>query len=79
MRRTQGACIVESLCVKGKTKGSLNTRTKCLSVTYIENAMSDSIKSKARGIPTKSKDTSIVNFSLDESSRVKVTGIMVPA
>ena len=28
-------------------------------------------------MPTKSEDTRIVNFGLDESSRVKVAGIMV--
>ena len=48
MRRTQGARVVESLCVKGKTEGSLDARTECLSVTYAENTMGDSVKSKAR-------------------------------
>jgi len=54
MRRTRMAAhIIESLCVKGKSKGGLDTRTERLSVT-------------------KSEDTRIVDFSLDESSRVEV-------
>lgn len=74
MRRTQGARVIESLCVEGKTEGSLDARTECLSVTYTGNTMGDSTKSKAREILTKSEDAGIVNFSLDECSRVKVTG-----
>lgn len=54
MRRTQGARVVESLCVKGKTEGSFDTRTECLSVAYTGNTMGDSTKSKAREILTKS-------------------------
>jgi len=54
MRRTRMARIVEPLCVKGKTEGSLDARTKRLSVTN-------------------SEDTSVVDFSLDESSRVEVS------
>jgi len=54
MRRTRRARIVESLCVKGKTEGSLDARTESLSVT-------------------KSKHTRVVDFSLDESSRVEVS------
>lgn len=38
--------------------------------------MGDTIRSKARGTLTKSEDTGIVDFSLDESSRVEVTWIM---
>ena len=74
MRRTRRAHVVESLCVKGKTERSLDARTECLSVTYTGNTMGDSTKSKAREILTKSEDAGIVNFSLDECSRVKVTG-----
>ena len=54
MRRTQGARVVESLCVKGKTEGSFDARTECLSVAYTGNKMGDSTKSKAREILTKS-------------------------
>jgi hypothetical protein len=39
--------------------------------------MGESVKSKARMVPTKSKTTRVVDFSLDESSRVEVTMIMV--
>jgi hypothetical protein len=53
MCRTQGACVVESLCVKGKTEGSFDARTECLSVTYTGNTMGDSTKSKARETLTK--------------------------
>ena len=74
MRRTQGACVVESLCVEGKTEGSFDAGTECLSVTYTGNTMGDSTKSKEREILTKSEDAGIVDFSLDECSRVKVTG-----
>ena len=54
MRRTQGARFVESLSVEGKTEGSFDARTKCLSVTYTGNTMGDSTKSKARKVLTKS-------------------------
>ena len=77
MRRTQGARVVESLCVKGKTEGSFDARTECLSVTYTENSMGDSTKSKTREILTEGEDAGIVNFSLDEGSRVKVTRTIV--
>ena len=35
-RTTQGARVVESLSIKGKTEGSLDARAECLSVTYTE-------------------------------------------
>jgi hypothetical protein len=54
MRRAQGARVVEPLSVKGKTEGSFDARTECLSVTYTENTMGDSTRSKARQILTKS-------------------------
>ena len=44
MCRTQGARVVESLCVKGKTEGSFDARTECLSVAYMGNTMGDSTK-----------------------------------
>jgi len=42
MRRTQGARVVEPLCVKGKAEGSFDARTECLSVTCTGNTMGDS-------------------------------------
>jgi hypothetical protein len=33
MRRTQGARVIKSLSVKGKTEGSFDARTECLGVS----------------------------------------------
>ena len=42
MRRTQGARVVESLSIKGKTEGSFDARTEGLSIAYTGNTMGDS-------------------------------------
>lgn len=42
MRRTQGARVIESLSIKGKTEGSFDARTECLSIAYTGDTMSDS-------------------------------------
>lgn len=71
---TRWSSLIEFLGVESKTEGSLDAGTKslCVACDTPNQRTEKKMEFLSRRL-TKSKDTSIVNLSLDERSRVEIT------